>query len=273
MPSEESGQIAVNIVGSFDWTLEHEGDALLLGPASVYTHEGATRENLWRELYMLDRPASFGHRTKEFLLTALRRWLTGEPIIQDKYTAQRDDAVLGISTDMIGGNVIPLDLAQELPTKVLIARRGVYFGSQEGVMLRVRSPSGLARKIYGPGLFLQEFRVVEGYENRAIVFLQIDSEVHFKQLEKNETFTMDVLNAYAWESSVKFSLVKFGSVTGRLVRGDTPYWVQFKGPGRLWYSTSSFPDGYIGWYFTPAHWVYALREFVTSLPRKIFGTQ
>jgi uncharacterized protein (AIM24 family) len=273
MQSNQPGQIPVNIVGSFDWTLEHEGDALLLGPASVYTHEGATRENLWRELYMLDRPASFGQRTKEVLQTALRRWLTGEPIIEDKYTARHDNAVLGISTDMIGGNVIPVDLMHDLPTKILVARRGVYFGSQEGIMLRVRSPVGLARKIYGPGLFLQQFRVVEGYENRATLFLEIDSEVRFKQLGDGETFTMNALNAYAWESSVTFSLVKFGSVTGRLVRGDIPYWVEFKGPGKLWHSTSSFPNGYIGWYFTPAHWVYTLREFVTSLPKRIFGSQ
>jgi uncharacterized protein (AIM24 family) len=273
MRDDQSGQISVNIVGSFDWTLDHEGDALLLGPASVYTHEGATRQNLWRELYMLDRPASPGRRTIEFLQTAARRWLTGEPIIQDKYTARRDQAVLGISTDQVGGNIIPLDLMHDLPTQVLIARRGVYFGSQEGIMLRVRSPSGIARKIYGPGLFLQEFRVVEGYEKRTVVLLQIDSEVRFKHLAEHETFTMDALNAYAWESSVTFGLVKFGSVTGRLIRGDIPYWIQFKGPGKLWYSTSSFPNGYIGWYFTPAHWVYILREFVTSLPRRIFGTR
>jgi uncharacterized protein (AIM24 family) len=273
MQSDQPGQISVNIVGSFDWVLEHEGDALLLGPASVYTHERATRENLWRELYMLDHPAPFTQKTKEVLLTAFRRWITGEPIIQDRYTAQQDNAVLGISTNQIGGNVIPLDLATDLTTGILIARRSVYFGSQEGVMLRVRSPDGITRKIYGPGLFLQEFRVAEGYEKRATVFLLIDSEMRFKQLEAGETFTMDVLNAYAWESSVTFDLVKFGSVTGRLVRGDIPYWVQFKGPGKLWYSTSAFPHGYIGWYFTPAHWVYTLREFITSLPRRIFGSR
>lgn len=273
MQSDQSGQISVNIVGSFDWTLEHEGDALLLGPFAVYTHEGATRENLWRELYMLDRPATLGKRMKEFLLTALRRWLTGEQIIQDKYTAQRDNAVLGISTNQIGGNIVPLDLQNDLSTGVLIARRSVYFGSQEGVRLRVHSPPGLARKVYGPGLLLQEFRIVEGYENRTVVFIEIGSEMRFKQLEENETFTMDALNAHAWENSVTFSLVKFGSVTGRLVRGDIPYWVQFKGPGKLWYSTSSFLNGYIGWYFTPAHWVYKIREFMTSLPRKIFGSQ
>ena len=261
MQAEKPGQIAVNIVGSFDWTLEHAGDSLLLGPATVYTHEGATRANLWRELYMLNRPASFPQRTRELLLTALRRWITGEPMIQDIYTAQRDNAVLGISTDQVGGNVIPLNLVHELPTKTLYARRGVYFGSQEGVKLRMHSPPGAARKVYGPGLVLQKFEVVEEYEHRAIVFLQIDSEVRFKQLGENETFMMDPLNAYAWESSVSFELVKFGSVTGRLVRGDIPYWVQFKGPGKLWFSTSSFPDGYIGWYFTPAHWVYALQEW------------
>ena len=273
MQSNHSGKITVNIVGSFDWTLEHKGDALLLGPASVYTHEGATRENLWRELYMLDRPASFRQRTKEFLITASRRWFTGEPIIQDKYTAQCDNAVLGISTNQIGGNVIPLDLSNDLETKILIARRSVYFGSQAGVMLRVHSPSGLARTIYGPGLFLQEFRIAEEYEHRATVFLLIDSELRFKQLDENETFTMDGLNAYAWESSVTFKLTKFGSIPGRLLRGDIPYWVQFKGPGKLWYSTSAFPYGYIGWYFTPAHWVYTVREFVTSLPKRIFGSQ
>jgi len=272
MRQKQSGQISVNIVGSFDWVLEHKGDALLLGPSSVYTHEGATRENLWRELYMLDRPATFKQRTKEILLTAFRRWLTGEPIIQDGYKAKQDNAVLGISTDQIGGNIIPVDLMNDVPTKVLIARRGVYFGSREGVKLRVRSPVGLSRKIYGPGLFLQEFRVVEGYEDQAMLLLQIDSEVLVKKLEEEETFTMDALNAYAWESSVTFNLVKFGSVTGRLVRGDIPYWVEFKGPGRVWYSTSSFPDGYIGWYFTPAHWAYTVREFITSLPRKIFGS-
>jgi hypothetical protein len=44
--SDQSGRIDVNIVGSFDWMLERKGDALLLGPATVYTHEGATRSNL-----------------------------------------------------------------------------------------------------------------------------------------------------------------------------------------------------------------------------------
>lgn len=273
MKIQKPGQISVNIVGSFDWTLEKTGDSLLLGPATVYTHEGATRENLWRELYMLERPAGFGRRTREFLVTAFRRWITGEPIIQDRYTARRDNAVLGISTDQIGGNVITLDLMDEIVSKVLIARRGVYFGSQEGIKLRMHSPAGIAKKIYGPGLILQKFEVAEGYEHRAIVFLQIDSEVRFKQLEENETFTMDALNAYAWESSITFELVKFGSVTGRLVRGDLPYWVKFKGPGKLWYSTSSFADGYIGWYFTPAHWVYTVWDFIVSLPGRIFGSR
>jgi uncharacterized protein (AIM24 family) len=222
---------------------------------------------------MLDRPATFWRRVRDIFLTALRRWCTGEPVIQDRYTAQRDQAVLGISSNQIGGNVVPVDLVHDLSTGILIARRSVYFGSQEGIKLRIHSPAGLMRKIYGPGLFMQEFRIAEGYEERAIVFIQIDSEMRFKELGDGETFTMDVLHAHAWESSVRFSLVKFGSVAGRLVRGDLPYWIQFRGPGKLWYSTSSFPNGYIGWYFTPAHWVYTVREFITSLPQRIFGSR
>ena len=269
----DGGLIDVNIVGGLQWNLEKKGDSLLLGPASVYTHEGATRENLWRELCMLSSETAWPRKMKQVLLTALRRLLTGELIIQDKYTATRDDAVLGISSNIVGGNIVQVDLSTELATHVLIARKGVYFGSQEGVKLRVFSPPGLGRKVYGPGLFFQMFGIADNYRHRPVLFLQIDSEVILKELAQGETLRLNTLNAYAWESSVDFSLIEFGSVVGRLLRGDLPYWVEFRGPGKIWYSSSYFTHGYIGWYFTPAYWIYAIREFVMTLPQRIFGSQ
>jgi len=269
----EEGTIPVGVVGSLDWRLDEAGDSLLLGPGCVYTHEGTTRENLWRELYMQRGHASRARAVLQVLQTALRRVLTGEPVIQDKYTAEVRGATLGISADFIGGNIVQVDLQEDVASRELIARRTVYFGSQEGVMLRLWSPAGLKRKLYGPGFLFQHFRVVPGCRGKSRVFLRVDGEVKSRLLGAGETLKLHPHYVYAFESSLGFELVEYGSVVGRLVRGDVPFWTRFRGPGRIWYSTNSFDDGYLGWLFTPAHWVYALREWVTALPKRILGAR
>ena len=267
----KEGQIPVDIIGNLEWRL-NKGDNLVLGPGAVYSHdEGVYRGNLWTDLHMLNKDITKGQKAKEVLLTAFRRLLTGESIIQDRYTAERDGAKLYISSDEIGGNIVLVDLTKDTETKEIITRKCVYFGSEEGIILRVYSPPGAGRKIYGPGLILQKFSVAPGYKEKTALFLQIDGEVKLKQLKEGETISMDPRNSYAWESSIKFDLSEFGSVGGRLMRGDVPYWIEFKGPGKIWYSNSSFQKGYVGFWFTPTNYVHFAWEFLTSFPSRLLG--
>jgi hypothetical protein len=248
----------------------------VLGPDCAFLFRDCWRKAVVREAYMLDEPASRGQVLADALRTLGRRWLTGEPFLLDVYLAERDGAELGISSDEIGGNLYEA----RVDRGPLIARKSVYFGSQPDVALRVASPlqelrRGLGRRevldvlkrsVYGPGFVLQRFERREGARGDRII-LQIDGDPYFRELALGETVRTDPRHAHAWDATVSWRLVEFGNVADRLLRGSVPYQIEFAGPGRLWLSNVSFPNGYLGSLFTPSHWLYA----ALSVVRRLFG--
>lgn len=262
------------LVGSLFWRLDR-GDEWVLSPESSFLFRDCWRHALFREAYMLERPATPLQTLKQALATLARRWISGESFLLDLYVPQRDGAELAISSDEVGGN---LYLAR-LDRGPLICRKAVFFGSQKDVMLRLTSPLAetepggarrpwkerLQRAAYGPGFVFQRF-VPRGGDRRQIV-LQIDGDVYFRDLKPTETLRTDPRHSYAWDETVSYRLVEFGGILDRLLRGSVPFQVEFQGPGRVWLSNMSFSDGYLGELCTPSHWVYRIQHGIRRLVR------
>lgn len=257
------------VVGSLCFKM-NKGDCWLLGPESAFTFKDIWRAAVVREPYMLEKPSSYFEEWKDRLVTAARRWITGEAIMLDLYIAQANGAELGITSDEIAGNLHSVKLGRNI-----IARQTVFFGSQKDVLLRVESPLrdvsfktslrdffwALKKTVYGPGWIFQKFVRREGGDQFEVLF-QIDGDMYCQNLGKNETLRTDPRHVYAWDESVSYELVKFGKVADRLLTGSIPFQTEFKGPGRVWYSDLPFQAGYVGHLFTPSHWVWKAKEMI-----------
>jgi hypothetical protein len=258
------------LVGSLVWRLE-KGERWVLGPDCAFLFTNCWRRAIAREVHMLDAPASREQRLRDILRTLWRRWLTGEPLLLDLYEAMEDDAELGISSDEIGGNLY----AASVDRGALLARKTVYFGSQPGVTLRIASPLQelrrgmpgpelreiLKRTAYGPGWVLQKFETLTDLPGDQLI-LQVDGDPVFRELQAGETLRTDPRHAHAWDATVSWHLVEFGTITDRLLRGSVPFQIEFVGPGRLWLSNISFSDGYLGSVFTPSHWFFMVSQIL-----------
>ncbi|MBW2271014.1 MAG: AIM24 family protein [Deltaproteobacteria bacterium] len=275
-PREAAALRNEGLVGSFIWTLR-KGDRWVLAPESAFLFTDCWRKTLVREAYMHLRPSGRRQVLRESLATLARRFITGEPALLDLYVAERDGAELGISSDELGGSLY----ATRVDRGPLICRKAVYFGSEQALTLRPVSPLQklrrglprseildiLKRSAYGPGWIFQRF-VARSDEHDTLI-LQIDGDVYFRELAEGETLRTDPRHCYAWDETVSHRLIRFGSITDRLLRGSVPFQVEFEGPGRLWLSNMSFADGYLGSIFTPSHWVFYTQQLVLRLLRAL----
>jgi hypothetical protein len=276
LPSEAAALGDAGLVGSFIWTLG-EGERWVLAPESAFLFKDCWRKTLLREAYMHLRPSERNQRLRETFATLWRRFITGEPSLLDLYVAERDGAVLGISSDELGGSLY----ATHVDRGPLICRKAVYFGSQQDLMLRPVSPLQKLRRgmpraeliatlkltAYGPGWIYQRFTARS--EEHDTLILQIDGDVYFRDLAAGETLRTDPRHCYAWDESVSHRLIRFGHISDRLLRGSVPFQIEFEGPGRLWLSNMSFADGYLGSVFTPSHWVFNVQQLVMRVLRAL----
>ncbi len=256
-----------SLVGRFIWEM-HRGDSWTVGPESVFIMRDISRRQLFREAYMLARGGSAWVKTKQVFQTIVRRFLTGEPLILDLYYAENDNAMLGISTDQIGSY-----LCRVTVDGPIIARKGVYFASQRDVQLRVWWPQGPQRWkkfVYGVGYVFQRFEVIENGTQGDILF-QIDGDMELAVLKPDERLLIDPRHAYAWDASVSQHLVRFGPIWDQLLRGLIPYYTEFRGPGRVWYSTEGFSSGFLGYWGTPTAWLRLALDRVVGLVRTVLG--
>jgi hypothetical protein len=275
-PIEAASLESSGLVGSLVWTLD-KGELWVLTPESAFLFTNCWRKTILREAYMLERPVPRGQKVRESLATLGRRWLVGEPMLLDLYVAERDGAELGISSDELGGNLY----ATRVDRGPLICRKAVHFGSQKGLTLRPMSPLRelrrgmpwpevreiLKRVAYGPGWIFQRF--VARSDEDTTVILEIDGDVYYRELAPGETLRTDPRHTYAWDETVSYRLVRFGSILDRLLRGSVPFQVEFQGPGRVWLSNLSFGDGYLGSVFTPSHWFYYAQQVVMRFLRAL----
>ena len=273
---EESGHIPVTIVGSFDLELNN-GEGLAMSPGATFTYEkGITRKVIYKQPYMFNNKVSF----LEKISCGFKRLIVGESFLLDYYFSGRNHARLGISSDEVGGNILRLNL-KDLESRELIARPKSYFGNETGVKFDVEFPlkinlgcdlfkredkiirGGFGRAIYGPAYVFQKFQIVPK-EERTNVFLHVNGDAKLKNLGNGEILRLDPRFISAWESRVDWELTKFGSRVSRIIRGDIPYWVRFKGPGKVLYSDVSFSEGYLGYWFTPLCWGYKIKQYISS---------
>ena len=257
-----------SLVGNFIFELS-AGESWTLGPESVFKMKDITRSLLLREAYMIQDEVSLWKKTKQIGATAVRRFITGEPIILDVYTAEKDNSLLGISTDEVGSN-----LCRVTVNRPIISRKAIYFASEKNVKMRIHwpgSPNKWKKLVYGPGYVFQRFEPFEGSGAGRDGLLHIDGDMHLADLEPGETMVMDPRHSCAWDESVSLRLVRFGPVWDRLLRGLIPFYTEFRGPGRVWYSTQSFDFGFLGYWGTPTAWLRLAYDRAMGIGKPLLG--
>ncbi len=265
------------LVGSKDFELSK--GRLVLPPDTVFKYGfGVDRKPILREPWMIG--ATGRSVLVDILMTTTRRFFGGERLYLDLY-GPKDDALKGstsisVSSDAVGSQLVEIPIYEPI-----IARKGVFFGSEEGVRFGITGPlfeigrnrrgigESLRRAAYGPGPILQSFSAVPGKEGSKVI-LGFDGDWEETTLGKGElSDAYDPRHVYAWDEGVSFELVPFGRRMDLLLRGELRYYIQFEGPGRLWTSNSGYSDGYWGKVCTPAHWVHSAMSTVTSLIGKL----
>ena len=244
----------------------NKGESWVFQPGSIYRFNNVDRVSLWRKPAMLSQPSNLKKKVTDSLKTMFQRKLTSEPFVIDMYTATEDGAILYITSNEVAGRLEPVKLGE----KEIIARAGVFYGSQIGVDFRVAHPfEGLklfemqkffadAKKaLYGPGIAFQSFKKISGDD---ILLLQIDGDIHKIELrngldDKGRPVKIDPQHLAAWESGVNYELTRFGGLVDRLLRGLIPYYIVMKGNGTVWYSDKGFSNGYWGLVASPTTWI------------------
>lgn len=256
------------IAGSQDIKMGR-GEKLVISPCGVFQYKDVRRRPAWAD------PSVAGLEGlalwKDRLAMSGRRFIGGEAMIQDVYEALSDEAMIRVSSDLIGGQLETI----ELEDRKVVARKAVFFGSGSDVKFRLTSPlddSRMSRTqriklaAYGPGPVLQEFSCDSKARNRRLI-MNFEGDWEVRHLGNGELLeSTDPTHLYAWDDSVKLELVPFGNKFDLLFRGAIHYFVKAHGPGRVWFSNMGYTTGYWGNLCTPAHWIY---EAVSVAPRMV----
>ena len=258
------------------------GEGILISPRGAYIFpDGITREPWIREPYMEDQKPSRIARYRQSLMSVFTRLLSGESAILDQYTADKDEVLLPISPNEIGGDIVTVNLAEG----PIIARSKVYFGNQKDVVRRIETPLAQISKgnfwpmvkkaAYGPGVVLQRFEAREGGKNLDLL-MQLDGDWRKVELRDGEQLPMDPRNVYMWQSNVSYDVVKFARAWEVMVRDTIPFKVVFRGPkngvGSVWVSNKDYTNGYWGQFFTPSHWIHYTIDVAKNLATLPFKT-
>jgi len=273
------------IVGFKTWTMK-KGQTLTLATEKILRFDGIERKLLWREAYMKKQSAGILRRTGQAIATMYRRKVVGEVSITDlaldQYTAIRDGAELSLSSDIIGTNIVIVNVKNG----DIIARPKVFGGSEDDVQIRLYCPLGRGlgavvsswgvinalKRLYrlkedwyalhGPAVVYQRFSAIKGGRNLDVI-LEVEGDVKCEVVrEGGRPFLYDVRNIYFFDAHVAYKFVPFGRVVDQFFRGLPLYNVEFyipegseKKTGRVWWSTSSNTSGYWGHVFSPLSWV------------------
>jgi len=166
------------------------------------------------------------------VLSALaRRFLGGESLFLNEYTAGPTGGIIGLAGSMVG------DIAHmPLNNKSVLVQAGSYLCSSPAISLKPRF-GGLRTLFGGEGLFLLD---VSGSGD-----LFISSYGTIVRIDIDGAYTVDTGHIVAFENTLSFRVSSIGGWTSTLLSGEGIV-CKFSGKGSLWIQ-SRIPSGFINW--------------------------
>ena len=166
------------------------------------------------------------------ILSAIaRKFLGGESLFLNEFTAQETGSKLAVASGMVGD-------VQHYPVNgnCIYLQAGSYLCSTPGVQLQTMF-GGIKAFFGGEGLFLIK---VSG--NGDLFFSSYGAII---PVDVTSGYVVDTGHIVAFEDSLTFRVKKVGGWKATLLSGEG-FVCEFSGQGRLWLQ-SRLPDGFIGW--------------------------
>jgi uncharacterized protein (TIGR00266 family) len=161
------------------------------------------------------------------LLMAGSRLLSGESLFLTHFTNKGSRSSKVAFSAPYPGTIIPLNLAQ-LKDNQVIAQRESFLCAALGTKMSV-----FFNKKLGTGFFGGEGFILEKLQGDGFAFIHAGGTVIEKKLN-NETLRVDTGCIIAFESSIKFSIQKSGSLRSMIFGGEGIFLATLQGTGRVW---------------------------------------
>lgn len=211
-------EIKGNVVPYVEFTLDNGH--------SLYTQRGGMS---WR-----DTNIEMTTNTKGGLMKGLGRFLTGDSIFMNTYTATGDNAKIAFAST-VPGEIIPIKLENGNPG--IIAQKGSFLVAEDSIKLDIT----LSKK-FGAGLFGGEGFILQDIHGEGMVFLEVDGSVCKRELQAGETILVDTGNVVYFDKSCTYDIETVKGFKNVLFGGEGFFLTKITGPGVVVLQSQNFGE-------------------------------
>lgn len=158
---------------------------------------------------------------------AFSRMFSGESIFQNTYTATKDGDFIAFASSF-PGEILAFDVSEG----TIIAQKTAFLAREESVNMSIHF-----QKKFGSGFFGGEGFIMQKFEGKGMVFLEIDGSIKEYDLAAGETMILDTGYLAAMTETVKMDVVTVKGVSNVLFGGEGLFNTKVTGPGHIWVQT------------------------------------
>ena len=158
---------------------------------------------------------------------AFSRMFSGESIFQNTYTASKDGDFIAFASSF-PGEILAFDVSKG----TIIAQKTAFLAREESVNMSI-----YFQKKFGSGFFGGEGFIMQKFEGKGMVFLEIDGSIKEYDLAPGESIILDTGYLAAMTETVKMDIVTVKGVSNVLFGGEGLFNTKVTGPGHVWVQT------------------------------------
>ena len=158
---------------------------------------------------------------------AFSRMFSGESIFQNTYTASKDGDFIAFASSF-PGEILAFDVSKG----TIIAQKTAFLAREESVNMSIHF-----QKKFGSGFFGGEGFIMQKFEGKGMIFLEIDGSIKEYDLAPGESIILDTGYLAAMTETVKMDVVTVKGVSNVLFGGEGLFNTKVTGPGHIWVQT------------------------------------
>ncbi len=152
------------------------------------------------------------------------RMLSGENMMQNRYTAKNDRGMIAFASSF-PGKIIPVEIT---PSSPIICQKKAFLAATEGVELSVH----FQKKISG-GLFGGEGFIMQRISGHGTAFLEIDGATIEYNLQQGQQMIIDTGYLAMMDESVSMDIQQVKGIKNVVMGGEGLFNTVVTGPGRV----------------------------------------
>ena len=152
---------------------------------------------------------------------AFSRMFSGESIFQNTYTASKDGDFIAFASSF-SGEILAFDVSEG----TIIAQKTAFLAREESVNMSI-----YFQKKFGSGFFGGEGFIMQKFEGKGMIFLEIDGSIKEYDLAAGESMILDTGYLAAMTETVKMDVVTVKGVSNVLFGGEGLFNLSLSGEG------------------------------------------